>query len=153
MCHSEPLTATASHPKQCALQLSSLKIPGDRGTRRLDKLAKVSEPPTRLLLQATHSLGYAPGPRRLLQGGRKQPNTRGLGGWQATRDLLSGIHGGSPPSAMPEAGYASRCGLPGRARSGGASRGSGALPPRDPSARRSRPVPPARAQTKAARYR
>lgn len=34
---------------------------------------------SRLLLQATYSLGYAPGPCRLLHGGRKQPNTRGVG--------------------------------------------------------------------------
>lgn len=145
MCHSEPLLPL--QPKRCALQLSALQILGDRGTHRLDKLAKVSESlTTRLLLQVTHSLGYAPGPRRLPQGGRKQPNTRGLVEWQATSDRLSEIQGGSPPSAMPKAGYASRCGLPGPARSGGASRGSGALPPRDPSARRSRPVPPARAR-------
>lgn len=54
---------------------------------------------------------------------------------QATSDLLSGTQSGSPLSAMPEVGCASRCGLPVRARSGGASRGSAALPPRDPSVR------------------
>lgn len=49
--------------------------------------------------------------------------TPGGWGWQATSDLLSGTQGGSPPSAMSEAGCASRCGLPGQTRSGGASRG------------------------------
>lgn len=123
-----------------------------RRTHRLDKLAslRTTYPPP----PPGHTFPrLCPRPAQAPPGRQEATEHPGLGGWQATSDLLSGIQGGSPPSALLEAGCASRCGLPGRAHSGGASRGLGTLPPRDPSARRSRPVPPARAQTKAARYR